>query len=54
MASHLQGAAAPGTVQVSEAVQLELADDYVLRPRGPAMLKGEGEVATLELIGKMQ
>ncbi|MCP4073498.1 MAG: hypothetical protein GY742_17435 [Hyphomicrobiales bacterium] len=33
MASRLQGSAAPGTIQVSEPVQLELADEYVLRVR---------------------
>ncbi|MCP5087700.1 MAG: adenylate/guanylate cyclase domain-containing protein [Rhodobacteraceae bacterium] len=52
VASRLQGAAAPGTIQISEPVQLELADEYTLRPLGPVMLKGKGEVPTWELFGK--
>lgn len=51
-AEALAASAPRGTVQVSEAVQARLGEQFALRPRGRYWVGGAGEVATFLLAGK--
>jgi guanylate cyclase len=41
-----------GAIQISEATQRLIEDDYVCHPRGTVQVKGKGEMATYLLIDR--
>jgi adenylate cyclase len=52
-ASRMESAGIEGTIQVSEATQELIHDEYVCQPRGTIAVKGKGEMATYLLIDRV-
>jgi adenylate cyclase len=51
-ASRMESTAEADMIQVSQLVYSQLKDEYSLRSRGNVLVRGKGELATYELIGK--
>jgi len=52
-ASRMESAGIAGTIQISEATQQLIHDEYVCQPRGTVAVKGKGEMATYLLIDRV-
>jgi len=52
VASRMESSSEPGHIQVSDAVRVRLADDYVFEPRGDVDIKGKGPMQTWYLAGR--
>ena len=52
IASRMESSSEPGRIQVSEAVRIRLADDYLFTSRGDIELKGKGPTQAWYLTGR--
>jgi adenylate cyclase len=52
VASRMESTSEPGKIQVSDAVRIRLADDYLFEARGDVEIKGKGPMHTWYLIGE--
>jgi adenylate cyclase len=52
IASRMESTGQPGSIQVSDAVQIRLQDDFTFEPRGDVEIKGRGPMHTWYLTGR--
>ena len=52
VASRYESSSSPNNIQVSEAVRVRLADDFIFSDGGSIELKGKGTVTSYYLLGK--